>query len=241
MAYNYLSLTNDVCRMLNEVELTSVNFTSAIGQHGLIKDSINYAIKDINQNTYEWPFNHTTQTDTLVAGTNRYSFPSNYKTSSMDTFRIKRSTTFGNETKLLVEKAYEEYLRTFIDQEYNTSDTGIRKIPEYIFKTPSLEYIVAPVPDNAYELVYEYYQIPADLINPTDVPTIPEQFRKTIINGAMYYNYLFRSDVENTQMSKLKFDSDLKSMENLFITRHAYIKSTMIERKNNSKINERIQ
>ena len=40
MAYDYLGLVNDVNRRLNEVELTSSNFDSAIGEYAMVKDAI---------------------------------------------------------------------------------------------------------------------------------------------------------------------------------------------------------
>jgi hypothetical protein len=240
MAYNYLSLTNDVLRRLNEVELTSSNFATATGQYAHIKDAVNFAIRDINQDAYEWPFNYHLQTDTLVAGTLRYSFPSDFKTCSMDTFRIKRDATFNNETRLLKPRMYEEYLEKFVDQEYDTSNTGIRTIPQFVFKSPNLEYLVAPAPDNAYELVYEYYKIPDDLEAYDDVPTIPFQFRKVINNGALYYAYMFRADYENVDRTYNKFTNDVKQMRSLYVNRFDYAKSTMIERGSSYARNTRV-
>ena len=51
MAYNYIGLVNDVNRRLNEVELTSSNFTSAVGEYSAIKDAVNAAIRFINQHS----------------------------------------------------------------------------------------------------------------------------------------------------------------------------------------------
>lgn len=240
MAYNYLTLVNDVCRRVNETELTSSNFSSAVGQYGYIKDSINYALRDINNDEYEWPFNYATQEDTLTAGDNRYAFQSDYKTSSMDTFRIKRNATFGNETKLLEPKTYEDYLKHYIDQEYNTSDTSIRAIPRYVFKAPNLEYCIAPTPDKAYELVYEYYTIPTDLSAHDDVPTIPFQFRSVILAGAMYYNNEFRGDVENLQFTRQRFEEQVKKMRSIYINRYNYASSRMLDKRPNANNLERV-
>jgi hypothetical protein len=41
MATTYLTLTNEVLRELNEVQLTSANFASAVGIQAFIKESIN--------------------------------------------------------------------------------------------------------------------------------------------------------------------------------------------------------
>ena len=66
MAYNYLGLVNDVNRRLNEVELTSSNFDSAIGEYAMVKDAINSSIRYINQHEFGFPFNHDTETKTLT-------------------------------------------------------------------------------------------------------------------------------------------------------------------------------
>ena len=47
MATNYLTLTNDALRELNEVTLTSSTFGSAIGIQQHVKDCINRAYLDI--------------------------------------------------------------------------------------------------------------------------------------------------------------------------------------------------
>lgn len=231
MAYTYLSLTNDVCRRMGEVVLDSSTFAGATGVQAHIKDSVNYAIRDINQFEYEWPFNAHTQTDTLVAGTSRYSFPADLKTLSMDSFRIQQDDTLGNDTRHLSEITYEHYLRKFVDQEYSTSTT-VRGLPEYVAKTPDLGYVLAKTPDKAYSLTYEYFKIPDDLVSATEVPTIPESFRRTIIDGACYYMYMFKGDTDNTQITGQKFQQDLKQLRSLYINRYSKASSTMIIRDN---------
>ena len=41
MATTYLDLTNEILRELNEVPLTSSNFSSAVGFQQFVKDAIN--------------------------------------------------------------------------------------------------------------------------------------------------------------------------------------------------------
>ena len=75
MAYNYLGLVNEVCRRLNETELTSTSFAGANGFYSQVKDSINAAIRDVNQKHFNWQFNHNTDELTLTAGELRYPLP----------------------------------------------------------------------------------------------------------------------------------------------------------------------
>jgi len=167
MAYNFLDLVNEVNRRLNEVELTSSNFSSAVGFYAHNKDAVNAAIRDINHIHHEWPFNHALAEETLTAGIIRYAFPTDANTIDFDTFRIEESTTFNNKTQKLTILAYEDYLSKYIDQEY-TADTSKRDVPSFVFHAPSLEFGLVPAPKEAYTLYYEYsdgYNNPAILLD----------------------------------------------------------------------------
>jgi hypothetical protein len=228
MAYNFLGLVNDINRRLNEVELTQANFSSAVGFYASAKDAVNASIREINQAQFEWPFNHTTREDTLVPGQVRYSIQANTKTLDMDSFRLKRDDALGNETLKLRLISYEEYLDKYLDYEYNT-DTGIRTIPRHVFRTPSLEYGVVPSPDKAYTVAYEYYSNPASLSAYSDVPTIPEEFRYVIVDGAMVHAHNFRGDNESAELSRRAFQDGMKSLRSLYINRYEYVRSTVRE------------
>lgn len=228
MAYNYLGLVNDINRRLNEVELTSSNFSTAQGFYSAAKDSVNSSIRHINQSQYEWPFNHTEEEQVLVPGTVRYAYPADAKTIDFESFRIKRNDTLGNTTQKLLVISYEDYLDRYLDDEYNTSNTSIRTIPRHIFRTPDQKFGVHPVPDKAYELVYEYYKLPVDLVSATDVPTLPEQFRSIIVDGAMYYAYTFRGNSQDATLHLQKFEEGIKDMRSLYINRYEYIRDTRV-------------
>lgn len=228
MAYDFLGLVNDVNRRLNEVELTSATFANATGFYSQAKDAVNASIRYINQSEYNWPFNHVTQTTTLTANTSRYAFPADAKVLNFQTFRIKENTSLGNATTRLTELAYEEYLDKYVAQEYSTS-TG-QGVPLYVVQAPDLEFILTPEPDKAYEVVYEYYTFPIDLVNDTDVTNIPERFRHIIVDGAMYHSYMFRSNMQATMAAKEKFDEGIKHMRSQLINRTPYVRSFMINR-----------
>ena len=108
MAYDYISLVNDINRRLNEVELTTSNFSTATGYYSFAKDSVNSAIRHVNQEEFEWPWNHVEETEVLAPGTARYGFPYDAKTINMNTFRIKRDDALNVGTCKLKVMAYEE-------------------------------------------------------------------------------------------------------------------------------------
>ena len=227
MAYDYISLVNDINRRLNEVELTSSNFITATGYYSFAKDAVNASIRHINQEEFEWPWNHVEETEVLVAGEVRYSMPYDAKTANMNTFRIKRNADLNVETVKLKILSYEEYLDKYADSEYNSS-TNNRSTPTHVVRAPSRELIFYPTPDRAYEVVYEYYALGYDLESATDVPNLPEQYRYVIIDGAMYYVYQFRGDMQAAQLALQKFEQGIKQLRSLHINRTEYLRDTRV-------------
>lgn len=230
MAYNFLGLVNDICDKVNEVNLTESNFATATGFYSDAKNAVNFAIDEINQHGYHWPFNHVEQHDVLTAGVNRYEIPYDAKSVDFYNFRIKRDDTLGNETRRLNLIDYEQYVSFYIDDEYNTN-TSVRGIPLRVAETPSNEYVIHPVPDKAYTLIYEYYLNPVSLELATDIPTVPETYRHVIFAGAMYYVYNYRSDHENSQFMYGKFQEGIKNMRKVSKTRMEYVRDTRVERR----------
>jgi hypothetical protein len=225
MAYNHLALVNEVQRRLNEVELTSALFPTAKGFLALSKDAINSAVRHINQEEFEWPWNHVEASEVLLPGTIRYSYPYDAKTINMNTFRIKRDADLNVGTIKLKILSYEQYLDKYADMEYNSN---LSSTPVYVSRTPSRELVFVPVPDKAYEVIYEYFTSSFDLQNYDDVPTIPEQYRHVIVDGAMYYAYVFRGDMQSANATINKFEQGLKNMRSLNINRTDYLVDTRV-------------
>lgn len=225
MAYDYLGLVNDINRRLNEVELTSSNFAATTGFYSFAKDAVNSAIRHVQQEEYEWPWNHVEETEVLLAGETRYSYPYDAKTINMNSFRIKRDDTLATNTIKLKVLSYEEYLDKHVDTEYNSSNTGT---PRYIVRAPSRELLVVPTPDKNYELVYEYYTTGFDLELHSDVPNLPEQYRYVIVDGAMYYAYQFRGDMQASQVAMQKFTQGIKHLRSININRTEYVRDLRV-------------
>jgi len=126
MAYDYLGLVNDVNRRLNEVELTVTNFTSAVGEYAMVRDSINVAIRYINQHEFAYPFNHDTSSTVLVPGVTRYSIPSDAKYIDYNTARLKKDATINFDGLSLSILPYNEYIDSqFINQEDDINATTL--------------------------------------------------------------------------------------------------------------------
>jgi hypothetical protein len=117
MAESYLTLTNKVLARLNEVELTSSTFSSSRGIQTQAKTAINEAVRYINQREFNYPFNHATDSETLVAGTFKYSIPATAKLADYDTFRIVKDSDLGTSGGKLNSMNYKEYIEDHVTQE----------------------------------------------------------------------------------------------------------------------------
>jgi hypothetical protein len=123
---------------------------------------------------------------------------------------------------------YEEYLHKYIDDEYNPTDTGIRAVPRNVIRTPNQEFVLHPSPKEAYEVVYEYYALPVDLILFSDVPSLPPAFRHIIVEGASVYMYNFQSDTESQDRAAAKFTSQIQDMRKVYINRYEDVRDTRV-------------
>ena len=86
MANTFLTYTNDALAKLNEVQLTSSDFSDARGIQIQVKNAVNQAIRYINQREFGWPFNAAEVSKTLTAGVVKYALPSNTKHVDYATF-----------------------------------------------------------------------------------------------------------------------------------------------------------
>jgi hypothetical protein len=92
-----------------------------------------------------------------------------------------------------------------------------------------------------YEVVYEYYRVPVDLLISTDVPAVPERFRHVVIDGAMYHAYMFRSNEQSANLAKNKFEEGIKRMRTMLVNRVSYMRSTAINQSSLSTFGERVK
>ena len=125
MAESYLTLTNKVLARLNEVELTSLTFSAARGIQTQVKNAINESVRYINQREFNYPFNHATDSETLVAGTFKYSIPATAKLADYDTFRVVKDSDLGVSGGKLNSINYKEYIEHHITNEDEITTTTL--------------------------------------------------------------------------------------------------------------------
>jgi len=225
MAYDFLGLTNEVLARMNEVVLTATNFTAARGYQIQCQNAVNDAVNYINQREFGWPFSHSTQTETLVASQTRYTVPTGTQHVDYETFRISKDNTLGVDATTLRVLDYKEYVDKYIGQE---TSSGVGGVPNFVFRTPDNNYGLYPYPDKAFTLKYEFYSRPTALAAATDVPTVPEQFRQVIADGATAYAYQYRGEAQQYGLNFTRFEEGIKHMQSILLNRTDYVRSTYL-------------
>ena len=225
MAYDFLGLTNEVLARMNEVVLTATNFTAARGYQRQCQNAVNDAVNYINQREFGWPFSHSTQTETLVASQTRYTVPTGTQHVDYETFRISKDNTLGVDATTLRVLDYKEYVDKYIGQE---TSSGVGGVPNFVFRTPDNNYGLYPDPDKAFTLKYEFYSRPTALAAATYLPTVPEQFRQVIADGATAYAYQYRGEAQQYGLNFTRFEDGIKHMQSILLNRTDYVRSTYL-------------
>ena len=96
MATTYLVLSNRVLRELNEVEMTSSNFSSSRGIQTAVKDFINKSIHDIYNEGAELPLLHSSTTQATFPGDGEYAFPTDMRRVDFESFFLKPNELITN-------------------------------------------------------------------------------------------------------------------------------------------------
>jgi hypothetical protein len=256
MSITYLELVNQVNSLVNEVELTPANFDDADGFYKTAKNAVNWSIKRITQQEFEWPFYNVQETISLVPGQTRYTPPTNCKSIDFDTFRLVG--TIGGADWTLGGGVWDDSLpwddtQIWVDSGSGLTATGktaklvrldydeyISKyiayeydrekdsFPRAVYQTQDRKFGFYPTPDRPYTVVYEYFSYPETLEAHADTPLLPESFDRLIVDGAMIYVYRFRGDIETSDRLERDFNQALKDLRKIYINRHDAVRSTMI-------------
>ena len=92
----YLTLTNRVLNELNEVELTSSNFSSSRGVQSMVKNVVNKGINDIYNSEVEWSFLYKAKEQVLTAGQRTYGYPSDARKINFNSFVLTPTDLITN-------------------------------------------------------------------------------------------------------------------------------------------------
>lgn len=223
----YISLTNELLRRINEVEIDETAFAGARNIQALAKDAVNAAIREILHSAQEWPFAIQKYTQTCVSGTQEYSFPATLSSVDWDSFFLKKNTSLNNIPAKLKVLSFDEYTSRYRSQDESSGSTGYTA-PVYVYQTQETKFGLSPIPNGAYEIEYKYWLFPSDLSLSTDTTIIPARFKHVIMDGAMAYLMHFRSNEQSAVLHRDKFDQGIRMMRRILMDDPIDVRSTYV-------------
>lgn len=253
MATSYLDLTNELLRELNEVPLTSGNFSAALGLQQYVKDSVNRAYFDIINQEPQWPFLTVAESGTTdpmygnvnvetVANQRFYELKpassgitTDYSSVDWDTFYL---TTVGvaGETAPFVSKnlryttteEWKDYLR--VRENADDSQTATGGEPSRVIRSPDgRKFGLSPIPDKVYKVWFTAWQLPAKLTNHDDNIVFPEMYSVVLLARARYYIWQFKDNPQSAAFALEDYKKGLDSMRsNLIEPTPSYFKDDRV-------------
>ena len=253
MATTYLTLTNETLRELNEVQLTSSNFSDAVGIQAFVKESINRALNDIANEEPQLPFFaaaasggtdpfYGNVTVATVAGTRWYTLKSgsssittDYSSIDWDDFYITTISVSGESApyvsrglKFISLADWRRYLRD--SENSDDADGQVYGEPRYVIRSPDhRKFGLSPIPDKVYNVHFYAYSKPTALSAHGDAIVFPDQYAPVILARTRYYVHQFK---ENLQQAAFALDDYKKGMK--------HMKSNLINPQPKSMTDDRI-
>jgi len=241
MATTYLTLSNEVLREINEVQLTSSNFSDAVGIQAFVKEAINRSLDDIANEEPQLPFFaaaasggtdpfYGNVTVATVAGTRWYvlksgssSITTDYSSIDWDDFYITTISVSGESApyvsrglKFLTLTDWRRYLR---DSE-NSDDADTQKWgePKYVIRSPDhRKFGLSPIPDKVYNVHFYAYTIPTALSAHGDAIVFPDQYASIIMAKTRYYVHQFKDNLQQAAFAMEDYKKGMRHMKSNLI------------------------
>jgi hypothetical protein len=248
MATTFLQLTNELLRELNEVVLTSSNFSTAIGIQQHAKDCINRSYLDIVNEEPQWPFLATGEsgaTDPFygnvvvetTAGTRWYELKesssditTDYGSIDWDNFYLTTIGVSGESApyvsknlKFMTTEKWKDFRRNM--ENADDADQAVGGEPNLVIRSPdSRKFGLSPIPDKTYRVYFFAYDLPTQLSAYDDTIVFPDIYKTVVLAKARYYTHQFKDNPQMAAFALEDYKKGLKSMrENLIGTVPTFI------------------
>jgi len=249
MATTYLQLTNELLREMNEVVLTSSNFSSAIGIQAHVKDCVNRAYLDIVLEEPQWPFlsvGESGATDPLygnvtvetVANQRWYEIKAasssliddygyvNWDDFYMTTVGVSGETApfVSQNLKFITLEEWKDYHRA----QENTDDAGDADggEPRRVFRSSDgRNFGLSPIPDKVYRIHFFAFNQATELSAHSDAIVFPDVYKTVLLSRARYYVHQFKENIQPAALALEEYRRGLRLMKNaLMFPAPKYIK-----------------
>ncbi len=238
MTTTYLSAANEILKELNEVELTSANFASAVGIHSFVKDIVNRSYFDIVNHEEEWPFLIEGNPEEpfmgslyieTVAGTKFYLLKTasadtrtDFKCIDWDNFYLTDYGVSGASAPYANRKL--TYLTTEDYNDFRVNDNttvfnseGYAE-PKKVFASADGRYFgLSPIPDKVYRIYFNAWTQPSRLSAHDDQLVIPDSWINVLYAKARYYMWQFKESPQQAAFAMQEYEEGLKKMRRSLI------------------------
>ncbi len=238
MATTYLQLTNELLREMNEVVLTSSNFSSAIGLQAHAQDCVNRAYLDIVLEEPQWPFlsvGESGSTDPLygnvtvetVANQRWYelkaassSLADDYGYIDWDDFYLTTVGVSGEAAPFVSQNlrfiTLEEW-KDFHRMQENADDAEDANggEPRRVFRSSDgRNFGLSPIPDKVYRVHFFAFNQPTQLSAHSDTIVFPDIYKTVLLARARYYVHQFKENIQPAALALEEYRRGLRLMKN---------------------------
>jgi hypothetical protein len=216
MATTFLDLVNIALRDINEVPLTSSTFSTPRGIQAVAKEMLSRAYLDILNYSKEWPFlsekTGAKLTVATVALQPTYDFSTDVDNIDWDSFFIESTDSPVTYRSALQTIDIDFYTKHLKKRDLENSTVGGE--PMFVYRLKSNDgFGISPYPDDrGYDVTFSAWTKPTILSAETDAIVFPEKYYNVLISRARYYIWMFRENVEQSQVALEEYRQGVKQM-----------------------------
>lgn len=224
MGESFLALTNHGLVQANEQPLTAYNFNSAGQVHLFVKETVNRVLNQIYSYNQAWPFLRRAGSQILTPGEQYYNLPDDCMVADWSTFCIAKNENldppvFAQPLAWIDFNDWAQNQR-WMDENMQSQGWGI---PTLVTQR-DYQFIVSIPPSQAVTVEYQYWYLPANLAEPTDICRIPPQYTYAVQHGIDMYVSKFLGDPAASSSSKRAFEDAMDTMRRALIVQAPYMR-----------------
>ena len=233
----FIDLTNELLREINEVELTSATFDTAVGIQQHTKDALNRGYLDIVNEEPQWPFLAAAEsgdTDPMygnvyvetVANQRWYelkesssSLVNDYGYIDWDNFL---ATTVGvsgeaapytiRNLRFINTEAWKDYFR--ISENKDDAEDANGGTPARVTRSPDgRKFGLSPIPDKVYRIWFYAFNLPTKLSAFGDNTVFPNIYDSVLLARARYYLHQFKENPQAAAFALEDYKRGLRLMK----------------------------